>query len=328
MRRVLLCASLALLGDAAARPSPSANEPNALSAAASDAAAVGASAWAPSLGSLLAAADSHSPQQLIFLDRHIEKNGGGSMSYAMHASAECGARTLGYSILEKEWSQLALDLANGSTVVCIDAHSPVPDDWLQRARRVAAAATPPARLLTTLRVRSPPAHYRSFYAWDQQPRMDHGWSPRISLVEWVAQTPDLQAGILNHSYYAEQAQHRQLATTAPLSDDACEALLETARSVDLLTTTEAIGEMWPLLRRLTGVALPAADVHEPPKIFTDNPTPVHAARLAEDELDRATRRVAPCDWRLYELAQARTRELLDAWRAVGGRRGGGASPQR
>ena len=50
--------------------------------------------------------------------------------------------------------------------------------------------------------------------------------------------------------------------------------------------------------------------------------------LDEDELDRATRRVAPCDWRLYELAQARTRELLDAWRAVGGRGGGGASPQR
>ena len=69
------------------------------------------------------------------------------------------------------------------------------------------------------------------------------------------------------------------------------------------------------LRKLTALDLPQLDYHEPPKVFGWNPTPV-ATLAAEDPLVALTRKVAPCDWRLYELAQARTKRLLSEWSAI------------
>lgn len=135
-----------------------------------------------------------SDQQLIFWDRHVEKNGGGSMSDAFQKS-NCDA-SYGYAIWNVTFQHVADDLAAGKNSICVDAHSPVPDDWLEHLHATVANANlsvgrPVPRLLTTLRIRSPPSHYHSFYEWDQVPRMKTGWIANKSLLEWTARTPDV-----------------------------------------------------------------------------------------------------------------------------------------
>lgn len=54
-------------------------------------------------------------------------------------------------------------------------------------------------------------------------------------------------------------------------------------------------------------------VHEPPKDFTPA---VNLASTEADPMVALTRRVAPCDWRLYEMATESTSRLLREWRAL------------
>ena len=250
------------------------------------------------------------------------QNGGLSMHTAMEksqdssAAAHC-AKLFGYQLYDEVWPQMTALLQSNQNV-CVDGHSPVPPDWLRRVRALRNVTTgtdvPPPRVLTTLRIRKPPAQYHSFYEWDQVPRMAHKWATNRSLLEYVGMTPDLQASILLDSGSAEAAQHRHMPTT-PLNTSMCDRALATAAGVDLLTTTEAMGEMWPVLRRLTGLALPEETIHEDPKVFGCC-GPAGTASLAVDEVEEATRRVAPCDWQLYEMAQQSTQRLLGEWKAL------------
>ena len=75
-------------------------------------------------------------------------------------------------------------------------------------------------------------------------------------------------------------------------------------------------EMWPLLRRLTNLSLPALDTHEAPKRFGYRPKVAAHLRLLENQMEELTRRIAPCDWRLYELATNSTRRILHEWSAA------------
>ena len=276
----------------------------------------------PTLHHLLEAMSTESTHPFVLFDRHIEKNGGLSMHTAMEksqdssAAAHC-AKLFGYQLYDEVWPQMTALLQSNQNV-CVDGHSPVPPDWLRRVRALRNVTTgtdvPPPRVLTTLRIRKPPAQYHSFYEWDQVPRMAHKWATNRSLLEYVGMTPDLQASILLDSGSAEAAQHRHMPTT-PLNTSMCDRALATAAGVDLLTTTEAMGEMWPVLRRLTGLALPEETIHEDPKVFGCC-GPAGTASLAVDEVEEATRRVAPCDWQLYEMAQQSTQRLLGEWKAL------------
>ena len=87
------------------------------------------------------------------------------------------------------------------------------------------------------------------------------------------------------------------------------AQLNLAGSVDLLTTTERMDEMWPMLRRLSGLALPKQHVSERPKFFT----PPTANLLADDAVVKATERLAPFDWQLHRMAVERTQAVLSEW---------------
>ena len=89
------------------------------------------------------------------------------------------------------------------------------------------------------------------------------------------------------------------------------------RQVDLLTTTEAMDEMWSALRALTHLSLPVERLHEPPKPFGYKPRAM--ASLMADPMTLMTERLAPCDWRLYRLAQERTKRILDEWKRSGQR---------
>lgn len=180
-----------------------------------------------------------------------------------------------------------------------------------------------------MRVRYPPEHYRSFYEWDQVPRTEKGWVKPLTLEAYVRITPDLQSGTLNHSYYALMAQYRKLPElvsglvqpesldrTAPdlvsrtLDEAECAHVAAVAAQVDVLYTTESEDAMWPVLRRLTGLALPVEHTHERPKAFSRNPRARHVVTLLDDPLEALTREAAPCDWRLYELAKASTKRVL------------------
>ena len=81
------------------------NEPAVASLAAADSSAP-PPVLPPSLAQLLSAAQQDAAQQVLFFDRHVEKNGGGSMSKAMRASDECGGDTVGYSLQEKQLAPL------------------------------------------------------------------------------------------------------------------------------------------------------------------------------------------------------------------------------
>ena len=93
--------------------------------------------------------------------------------------------------------------------------------------------------------------------------------------------------------------------------------LETARSVDVLYTTESLDEVWPLLRELTALELPSQHFHEGPKAFGFAPNPVTLLGGAEDNaMETLTKRVAPCDWKLYELASESAGKILGEWRKM------------
>ena len=285
----------------------------------------------PTIRNLLDAHAFASSAPFVLFDRHLEKNGGFSMHLAMeksttpsaNASKHC-AKLFGYQIGENMWPEMGT-LLQANENVCVDGHSPVPGDWLARARALAVAkpcaaqpcaadgwAVPP-RVLTTLRIRKPTDHYHSFYEWDQVPRMNKKWATNKTLVEYIAMTPDLQANILLDSNRAVLAQHRQ-GEAQPLNSSACTQAMAVASSVDLLTTTEAMSDVWPVLRELTGLALPEEHFHENAKSFGCCGPAVDA--MAIDEVEEATRLAAPCDWKLFQMARDSTDKMLQDWKAA------------
>ena len=200
------------------------------------------------LAALLASAAAAASSPLVLFDRHVEKNGGLSMTKAFEES-DC--QYYGYQVLEHEFEQMvdalaAADTGGSPLRICVNGHSPVPDTWMEQARALGELPQHP-RLVTMLRVRRPPDWYQSFYDWDQVPRMDAGWANQSSIVDWMP--GDLQSRIVLHSHNAVKAQHREL-ENAPLNETECARALDLAGSVELLTTTEEMDRMWPVLRKL------------------------------------------------------------------------------
>ena len=81
-------------------------------------------------------------------------------------------------------------------------------------------------------------------------------------------------------------------------------------AVDALFTTEDMDAVLPVLRNLTGLALPSARVSPQPKLFTCCGQVTLLA--ADDPLEAVTRKAAPCDWQLYEMARESTKRLLQS----------------
>lgn len=91
------------------------------------------------LHGLLSAQEAAPDAPLMLFDRHLEKNGGFSMHTAMQNSVTAAGsklnctRLFGYQINNKDWVEMA-SLLTQKQSICVDGHSPVPSDWLQRAR--------------------------------------------------------------------------------------------------------------------------------------------------------------------------------------------------
>lgn len=263
----------------------------------------------PTLVALLAAASSLPPRPVVIFDRHIEKNGGLSMSRSFEVS---NCTYFGYRFGDAELRQIRDLLQNETAVdaeqthICVNAHSPVAEDWLEQAHGLRDTAARP-RVITTLRIRSPPDYYVSFFNWDQVPRQDAGYGEKLTVVEWMP--GDLQSRILLDWENAIHGQHREL-PQEPLNASMCAAALRIAGDVDLLTTTEQEDQMWPVLRKLSGLTLPTNHFSEPPKFFTPP-----SLLLADETVARATEQFAPCDWHLHRLAEVRTNSMLSEWAA-------------
>ena len=56
----------------------------------------------------------------VLFDRHVEKNGGGSMTAAFQASS---CEYFGYGIYEPEWEAIRQRVADGNATLCVNAHS-------------------------------------------------------------------------------------------------------------------------------------------------------------------------------------------------------------
>jgi len=96
----------------------------------------------------------------------------------------------------------------------------------------------------------------------------------------------------------------------------CEAALRIAGGVDLLTTTEREEQMWPVLRKLSGLTLPTNHISETPKYFTPRSP---SLLLADQAVATATEQLAPCDWHLHRLAVTRTQAVLSEWATLDGK---------
>ena len=68
--------------------------------------------------------------------------------------------------------------------ICVNAHSPVADDWLEQAHDLGDTAARP-RVITTSRIRSPLDYHVSFHSWDQVPRQNAGYGENLTVVEWM-----------------------------------------------------------------------------------------------------------------------------------------------
>jgi len=121
--------------------------------------------------------------------------------------------TFGYSVTNRELLQIRELLQNETadhaepTRICVNAHSPVGDNWLEQAQSLRDTTAGP-RVITTLRIRSPPDFYVSFFNWDQVPRQNAGYEEKLTVVKWMP--GDLQSRILLHSDSAISGQHRTL----------------------------------------------------------------------------------------------------------------------
>ena len=230
--------------------------------------------------------------ELVLFDRHVEKNGGAAMSGAMTQS---GCPPVGIGLYVHNLVRINYLLRNNSRVVCVDAHAPVPDEWLTIARNL-----PARRVVIMLRVRRPPEHYVSFYQW--------GVPRRYAFATWFP--GDLQSHILLHSHAGARA-HLGDHGLPPLGETSCRArALPLARAVDVLSTTEGMNASWRALRALTGLALPALHVGHPERFSSGQAraTAVNGSSSGVPPwpmVEQLSWERARCDWALYEEAQRR-----------------------
>ena len=229
-----------------------------------------------------AAAPTDGTSVLLF-DRHVEKNGGGSLRLSMHDS-NCTFH--GQGATKSTFLRIAHHLQHNDST-CVEAHSPVADDWLDRIAKISCSN---CKKLTALRIRRPDDHYRSFYAW--------GGPSWVNFSDWFP--GNLQTAILRHSYSAVVAQRNQ--TIPSVGEAECDAVARMVRRVDFLYATEESDCFLPELRRRTGLHLPKKHWHEPPKPQSRHnrhhlPPASQILRLSEEH--------AWCDWVLYRVALER-----------------------
>ena len=212
---------------------------------------------------------------MLFFDRHIEKNGGGSLSKSMQQS---NCTFVGYSIYKSTWKRIKTYIDENKNV-CVDGHSPVDDKWLSLVRKI------DNKSVITLRVRNPIDHYKSFYRWGVNRKIDfHNWFPK-----------NLQTNILLHSHRAVLAS-RNLSLPI-ISKNECDRIIKyVSRNVDFFYTTNDIDCMWKILRNSTRLSLPRFHISEPMRY---NKKPSFPNDMVIEEM---THRFAWCDWKLYNAA--------------------------
>lgn len=211
---------------------------------------------------------------MILFDRHVEKNGGGSVHESMRAS---NCTFFGYSIYKPTWNRIRTARAQKKSI-CIDAHSPVDDDWLSKIRSIENKS------IILLRIRNPANHYKSFYKW--------GVPRKFEFVSWFPN--DLQTNILLHSHRAVLAQRNK--TLPVVTEQECDRLLREVQKVDYLYTTENMDCAWKKLRSVTHLALPSFHISERPRFKQAPILPTH------DIVSNLSKQKARCDWKLYALA--------------------------
>ena len=277
--------------------------------------------------------------RLLLLFRHIEKTGGTSLRSSFVAS-HC--QFFGYDFTDSTrkrlqqfaqdqtaYSQLAKKPAtevvnNRSTsVACVEAHIPAPRAPAFVALGAEARQWGP-RVLLLLLVRRPTAHYVSYFRWSHAPLARNETSLAYSnrLLRWAP--PNLQTNILSTAYRGQVAtrwccgesssiccggEASRIPATPPTFEAGggafCDGVLSAAEAFDLLLTTESMSSVGlSLLRRVTGLELPMRRISVWPRYSGGGLTP---PRLSFDHANLTARllEVAPCDWRLYALAQAR-----------------------
>jgi hypothetical protein len=120
------------------------------------------------------------PPLILWIDRHLHKNGGSTVREVMLRNEEAGHCVYyGYQQTAEGWRALLRELRaiNGSTprlpALCIEAHaSTASTDWTSRRlpamlelRARLASLAVPARIVVSTRVREPLEYYLSFYRW-------------------------------------------------------------------------------------------------------------------------------------------------------------------
>ena len=156
---------------------------------------------------------------VLLFDRHVEKNGSGSLRLSMQDS-NCTFH--GQGATKSTFLRIAHHLQHNDST-CVEAHSPVADDWLDRIAKVSCSN---CAKLTALRIRRPDDHYRSFYAW--------GGPSWVNFSDWFP--GNLQTAIIRHSYSAVGAQRNQ--TIPSVGEAECDAVARMVRRVDFLYATE------------------------------------------------------------------------------------------
>ena len=162
---------------------------------------------------------SAAPRCFVLFDRHVQKNGGSTLSTMMRRLEEHGECTYwGYDVtnLDALWAT-SRTLSNESRVLprlCIEAHvgralhhmsRAVMHDFEMWSSRMAARGMA-CKLWRVLRVREPLSHYISFYTWQVMGNTDGippgsnfsnlGASPSDGFLRWMNATRNLQASIL------------------------------------------------------------------------------------------------------------------------------------
>lgn len=151
-----------------------------------------------------------------------------------------------------------------------------------------------------------PIYRPCFPRWAVRPKSnDTALSYGARLLAW--QPSDLQSTILRHSHSAVLAQRRHIGDAfASEPALACNEVLRAAATFHLFDLTGSFEPAMARMRQLTGLELPSFRKVPPPKYTGPTPPPLSVRGLHAAHRVNYTRRVralAPCDWRLYKLAE-------------------------
>lgn len=304
-------------------------------------------------------------KRLVVLHRHVEKTGGTSLRMAFVRSS---CQYFGYDFhFYVKWRLMTFvqnhsvyeragkppnELHNNRSdrVACVEAHSPAPNASDFVALGAEARLWDGVRVVLVVVVRSPAAHYASFFRWSHPVLYTNETSASYTtrLLRWAP--PNLQSNILARSARASFAArwccdgrsnpHPTCCTDADVvattdkerskrasasasvaafeaGERLCSRILESTRLFDALLTTEDLSRVgFPLLRRLTGLALPGPIHHKVQPMYANPPwrsigsaarQPPPKVPFETDDFVARIRAVAPCDWRLHQLAVARSK---------------------